>query len=111
MFQRAWEYLGLPDAVCGEQKEAYLKFYEIIQEEAIKRIESDGALVKVLRDAIRAGDQDRLKAARLEIFNPLDANTLSQFDAEHIAEDIQSQNRLRLIANNENFITNPITVN
>ena len=108
LFQRAWAYLGLPDAVCGEQKEAYLKFYEIIQEESAKRLESDGALVKMLQDVIRAGDQDRLKAARLEIFNPLAAKTLSQFDAEHIAEDIQSQNRLRLIANNENFITNPI---
>jgi len=108
LFQRAWAYLGLPDAVCGEQKEAYLKFYEIIQEESAKRLESDGALVKMLRDVIRAGDHDRLKAARLEIFNPLAAKTLSQFDAEHIAEDIQSQNRLRLIANNENFITNPI---
>jgi len=108
MFQEAWDYLGVPDATCGEQKETYLKFYEIIQEEFIKRLESDSALVKVLQDVIQAGDPDRLKAARLEIFNPLAAKTLSRFDAEHIVKDIQKQNRLRLIANNENFIVDPI---
>jgi len=103
LFQRAWDYLSVPDAVYGEQKKTYLKFYEIIQEEIVKRI-----LVKVLRDAIRAGDPDRLKAARLEIFNPLAAKTLSRFDAGQIVNDIQKQNRLRLIASNENFIANPI---
>ncbi|MBW1792972.1 MAG: hypothetical protein JRJ38_00830 [Deltaproteobacteria bacterium] len=108
LFQRAWDYLSVPDAVYGEQKKTYLKFYEIIQEEIVKRIESDAALVKVLRDAIRAGDPDRLKAARLEIFNPLAAKTLSRFDAGQIVNDIQKQNRLRLIASNENFIANPI---
>jgi hypothetical protein len=108
MFQEAWDYLGVPDAMCGEQKETYLKFYEIIQEEFVKRLKSDGALVKMLRDVIRAGDVDRLKAARLEVFNPLAAKTLSQFDAEHVVKDIRRQNRLRLMANNENFIANPI---
>jgi hypothetical protein len=108
LFQRAWDYLSVPDAVCGEQKETYLKFYEIIQEEIVKRLESDAALVKVLQDVIQAGHPDRLKAARLEIFNPLAAKTLSQFDAGQIVKDIQKQNRLRLIASNENFIANPI---
>ena len=108
LFQRAWDYLEAPDAMCGEQKETYLKFYEIIQEEIVKRLESDSALVKLLQDVIRAGDQDRLKAARLEIFNPLAARTLFQFDAGDIVKDIQRQNRLRLIANNANFIVDPI---
>ncbi|NVM23301.1 MAG: hypothetical protein HWN68_16145, partial [Desulfobacterales bacterium] len=108
LFQKALGYLGAPDAVFGEQKETYLKFYEIIQEEIIKRLESDDALVKVLQDVIQAGDTDQLKAVRLEIFNPLAAETLFEFDAEHVVKDIQRRNRLRLIANNENFIVDPI---
>ncbi len=108
LFQRAWDYLEVPDAMWGEQKKTYLKFYEMIQEEIVKRLESDGALVKVLRDVIRAGDADRLKAARLKVFNPLAAETLVQFDTEHIVKDIQGRNRLRLITNNENFIVDPV---
>ena len=108
LFQGALDYLQMPDVVSDEQKKTYLKFYEIIQEEFVKRLKSDNALVKVLQDVIRAGDLDRLKAARLEIFNPLAAKTLLQFDAEHIVKEMQRQNRLRLIANNENFIADPI---
>ncbi|MCK4389945.1 MAG: hypothetical protein KAV83_06890 [Desulfobacterales bacterium] len=108
LFERAWDYLGVPDAVYGDQKETYLKFYEIIQEEIIKRLESDDALVKLLQDVIRAGDPAQLKAARLEMFNPLAAEALFEFDAEHIVKDIQRRNRLRLMANNEDFIADPI---
>ena len=108
LFQRARDYLEAPDAMSSEEKETYLKFYEIIQEETIRRLESDGAVVKLLQNVIQAGDPDRLKATRLEIFNSLAAKALFQFDAEDIVKDIQRQNRLRLIANNENFIADPI---
>lgn len=108
LFRRAWDYLRIPDLACGKQKEIYLKFYEIVQDEMEKRLESDDALVNVLRDAIQLGDADQLKAARLEVFNPLAAKTVWQFDVQDIVKKIQKQNRLRLIANNENFITNPI---
>ncbi len=107
-FQRARDYLEAPDAMSSEEKKTYLKFYEIIQEETIRRLKSDGAVVKQLQYVIQAGDPDRLKAARLEIFNPLAAKALFQFDAQDIVKDIQGQNRLRLIASNENFIANPI---
>jgi hypothetical protein len=108
LFQRARDYLEAPDAMSSEEKKTYLKFYEIIQEETIRRLKSDGAVVKQLQYVIQAGDPDRLKAAKLEIFNPLAAKALFQFDAQDIVKDIQGQNRLRLIASNENFITNPI---
>jgi hypothetical protein len=108
LFQRARDYLETPGAMYSDEKKTYLKFYKIIQEETIKRLRSDGAVVKLLQDAIQAGDPDRLKAARLEIFNPLTAKILFQFDARDIVRNIQRQNRLRLIANNENFITDPI---
>ena len=108
LFHKAWDYLHLADAVFGEQKKSYLKFYEIIQEEIVERLKTDPVVLELFQDVIRDRDPDRLKAARLEIFNPLAAQTLSRFDAKQIVKDIQKKNRLRLIANNEDFITDPI---
>ena len=40
LFQRARDYLEAPDAMSSEEKETYLKSYEIIQEKTIRRLKS-----------------------------------------------------------------------